>query len=292
VTIVNELHESPDVVRLVGVLNVTPDSFSDGGTYVRPELAVEHGRTLVDQGAWAIDVGGESTRPGAAPVTSDEELERVLPVVAQLAAAGVRVSIDTRHAEVAEHAIRAGAQLINDVAGLRDAAMIEVAATHAVPVIVMHSPAADPAQAHRHAGYHDVAAEVTAFLAAQAAMAIAAGVPGVIVDPGLGFGKSTNDNLQLIARIDALTSLGYPVLVGASRKRFVGVISGVSRPSDRDVATVAVHLAAVERGAQLLRVHNVAAHAHALQARAAVNAAARSPNAAVPRSRRSPRRSR
>lgn len=199
-------------VRLVGIVNVTPDSFSDGGRFLSPALAVEHGRRLVAQGAWAVDVGG-----------------------------------------------------------LRDPRMIAVAATHAVPVVVMHAPAANPADAHRHRGYHDVVAEVVAFLAERAGAAHAAGVPGIIVDPGLGFGKTPEDNVQLIVGLDALTSLGHPVLVGASRKRFVGVIAGVEHPADRDVATVAVHLAAIERGARLLRVHDVAGHVQALRVWHAIN---------------------
>ncbi len=258
-------------VRLVGIVNVTPDSFSDGGRFLSPALAVEHGRRLVAQGAWAVDVGGESTRPGAVPVSADEELDRIVPVIAQLADDGVRVSVDTRRAAVAEEAVDAGARLINDVGGLRDPRMIAVAATHAVPVVVMHAPAANPADAHRHRGYHDVVAEVVAFLAERAGAAHAAGVPGIIVDPGLGFGKTPEDNVQLIVGLDALTSLGHPVLVGASRKRFVGVIAGVEHPADRDVATVAVHLAAIERGARLLRVHDVAGHVQALRVWHAIN---------------------
>jgi dihydropteroate synthase len=256
---------SSDVVRLVGIVNVTPDSFSDGGRFLSPARAVAQGRRLVAQGAWAVDVGGESTRPGAEPVSTDEELDRIIPVIAELSDDGVLVSVDTRHADVAEAAVDAGARLINDVSGLRDPRMIAVAATHAVPVVVMHSPAANPAEAHRHRGYHDVVAEVVEFLAAQAAAARAAGVPGIIVDPGLGFGKAVEDNVRLIARLDALTSLGYPVLVGASRKRFVGTIAGVEHAADRDLATVAVHMAAVERGARLLRVHDVEGHAQALR---------------------------
>jgi len=263
--------DSPDDVRLVGILNVTPDSFSDGGRYLDPARAVEHGRELVAQGAWAVDVGGESTRPGAASVSIDEELDRIVPVITQLAGDGVFVSVDTRRPDVAEHAVLAGARLINDVGGLRDPRMVEIAVAHSVSVVVMHSPTADPAQAHRHRGYDDVVADVVEFVATQAAAALAAGVPGIVVDPGLGFGKTLEDNVRLITHLDELTALGHPVLVGASRKRFVGTLAGVDDAADRDVATIAAHLAAVARGARLLRVHDVAAHTQALRVWTAID---------------------
>ncbi|MDO8392403.1 MAG: dihydropteroate synthase [Actinomycetota bacterium] len=253
-----------DDTLLMGVVNVTPDSFSDGGRYYELADAVAHGMRLLAEGADIVDVGGESTRPGAAPVAADEELRRVLPVVRDLAAAGAAVSIDTRHAEVAEAALAAGACLLNDVSGLRDAAMRRAAAAHGVPVVVMHMPVDDPAVMQQHTSYVDVVDAVVAFLREQAALALAEGVPSVIVDPGFGFGKTVEQNLQLVRRLHDVVNLGYPVLVGASRKRFIGVLSGVTAPEERLGGTLAVHLACVQRGARVVRVHDVAAHRQAL----------------------------
>ena len=251
-------------VLLMGVVNVTPDSFSDGGLYYQLDLAIARGRRLAEEGADIVDVGGESTRPGAEPVGFEEEIRRVLPVVRDLAAAGVAVSIDTRHAAVAEAAVSAGACVVNDVSGLRDPAMRAVAARHGVPAVAMHMPVDDPAVMQHHTEYVDVVDDVVAFLSDHAALALADGVPSVILDPGIGFGKTIEQNLELLRRLDELVALGHPVLVGASRKRFIGVLAGVERPEDRVAGTIAVHLASVERGARLLRAHDVAAHRQAL----------------------------
>lgn len=250
---------------LVGVLNITPDSFSDGGLLRTVEEAVERGLSLVGDGAHIIDVGGESTRPGALPVSLEEERRRVLPVVSALAAQGVIVSIDTRHAEVADAALEHGAALVNDVSGLRHAAMRHVVARHQVPAVIMHSPVDDPAVMQHHSQYDDVVAAVVGFLQRRIDEAQQAGITKIIVDPGIGFGKTTQQNLTLLSRLAELTSLGLPVLVGASRKRFVGEVTGVENPSERVVGSVVAHLAALDQGASLLRVHDVRAHAEAIR---------------------------
>jgi dihydropteroate synthase len=251
-------------VLVVGILNVTPDSFSDGGDHADVRAALERARRMIDDGADMIDIGGESTRPGAGHVSEAEELRRVLPVVGAVAALGVGVSIDTRRAVVAERAIRAGAAVINDVSGLRDPAMVGVAAAAHVPVVIMHAPSDDMAATHQYAGYDNVVADVRLFLAHQAAAALAAGVPDVAIDPGIGFGKSHVENVELVNQLGVLVELGYPVYIGASRKRLIGTLTGVESPKDRDVGSVALHLAAVSRGASIIRVHDVAAHVQAL----------------------------
>lgn len=253
-----------DEVLLMGVVNVTPDSFSDGGRYYALDTAVAHALQLVHEGADIVDIGGESTRPGASPVGLEEELRRVVPVVRELAAAGVAVSIDTRHAAVAEAAVAAGACLVNDVSGLRDPAMRAVAARHGVPAVAMHMPVDDPAVMQQHTEYVDVVNDVVAFLRDHAALALAEGVPTVIVDPGIGFGKTVEQNIALVCRLDELVALGHPVLVGASRKRFIGVLTDVEQPEDRVAGTLAVHLACAQRGTRLVRAHDVAAHRQAL----------------------------
>ena len=253
-----------DAVLLMGIVNVTPDSFSDGGRYLDHDSAVEHGLALAAEGADIVDVGGESTRPGAEPIDEAEEERRVVPVVRRLAAAGLAVSIDTRHAVVADAAVAAGACVVNDISGLRDPAMRDVAAARSVPAVVMHMPVADPAVMQQHTDYADVVGEVCAFLAAHAALALDAGVPQVMIDPGIGFGKTTSQNIELVRHLGALVDLGHPVLVGASRKRFIGELGGAQRADGRMPGTLAVHLAAVSRGARLLRAHDVAAHHQAL----------------------------
>ena len=249
---------------LMGVVNVTPDSFSDGGRYYHLDEAVAHGHRLVADGADIVDVGGESTRPGAEPVPAEEEIRRVVPVVRDLRSAGIAVSIDTRHATVAEAAVAAGACLVNDVSGLRDPAMRAVAAQHDVPAVAMHMPVDDPATMQQHTDYVDVVHDVVAFLSDHAALALSEGVPLVIVDPGIGFGKTVEQNLELVRRLDELVALGHPVLLGASRKRFIGVLTGVEQPEQRVAGTLAVHLAGVQRGARIIRAHDVAAHRDAL----------------------------
>ncbi len=251
-------------VRLMGIVNVTPDSFSDGGRFLAVDDAVEHVAGLIAEGADIVDIGGESTRPGAEPVNTDDELSRVLPVIERVAGLGVPISIDTRHAAVAEAAIDVGAVMINDISGLRDRAMRAVAVCHQVPVVVMHMPIDDPATMQLHTDYIDVVGDVRAFLVEQTERALADGVPQVVVDPGIGFGKTTAQSLELVRRLDEIVELGHPVLVGASRKGFIGQLTSVDDPTDRLAGTLVVHLAAVARGANLLRVHDVAAHRQAL----------------------------
>jgi dihydropteroate synthase len=262
----------PDRCLVMGVLNVTPDSFSDGGEWLEPAAAIEHGRRMVADGADLVDVGGESTRPGAARSPVDEELRRVLPVVRELVADGIVVSIDTMRAEVAEQAVAAGAQVINDVSGGRaDPRMFAVAAAAGVPYILMHwrrhSASMDDATS-----YGDVVADVLAELAPQVDAAQAAGVAPerLAIDPGLGFSKRPEHNWALLHRLPELFTSGFPVLVGASRKRFLGALLGAGpdqpRPaSERDDATVAITTLAAAAGAWCVRVHEVRPNADAVR---------------------------
>jgi dihydropteroate synthase len=233
----------------MGVLNVTPDSFSDGGRWLDPAAAVEHGLQMVREGADVIDVGGESTRPGAEPVDAGEELRRVIPVVEALAP-HTRVSIDTRKAEVAEAALAAGATLLNDVS----AGLAPVARAAGAGWVAMHMRG-DPRTMQEDPSYGDVVAEVTAFLVERAD---AAGVEEVWIDPGIGFGKTMEHNLSLLAHLDALVATGYPVVVGASRKSFLGRLTDGAGPDDRVEASVATAAWALSQGAAMVRVHDVA----------------------------------
>jgi dihydropteroate synthase len=234
---------------VMGVLNVTPDSFSDGGRWLDAGAAVAHGRRMVDEGADVIDVGGESTRPGAEPVDVDEELRRVLPVVEALAP-HTRVSIDTRKAEVAEAALAAGASLLNDVS----ATLAPVARAAGAGWVAMHMQG-EPRTMQQDPTYDDVVAEVTAFLVERAREA---GVDEVWIDPGIGFGKTMAHNLALLAHLDTLVATGYPVVVGTSRKGFLGQLTGGVPAEDRVEASVATAAWALSRGASMVRVHDVA----------------------------------
>ncbi|HNR00820.1 MAG TPA: dihydropteroate synthase, partial [Trueperaceae bacterium] len=216
-----------------------------------------------EEGALVLDVGGESTRPGAAPVGLGEEARRVLPVIEALAAAGAVVSVDTRKAEVAAAALAAGAAVVNDVGGLRDPAMLAACAAAGAPAIVMRMQG-EPRTMQAAPRYGDVVAEVEAFLLEQARRAAAAGVPSVVLDPGIGFGKDLDHNLDLLRATARLAGHGHPLLVGASRKAFIGRLAGGVGPESRLSGTLAAHLAAAAAGAALLRVHDVAAHAQAL----------------------------
>lgn len=198
----------------MGVLNLTPDSFSDGGRYTTPQAALEHARRMVAEGADLIDVGGESTRPGAEPVSVEEEKRRVLPVLEALLSLGVPISVDTRKPEVAAEALALGAHLLNDVTGLRDERMMALAARYGIPAVIMHMPVPDPATMQQHAHYTDVVGEVRAFLQAQAHKALRAGVPQVVLDPGIGFGKTLEHNLELIRRLDEAGRAGPPGAAG------------------------------------------------------------------------------
>jgi dihydropteroate synthase len=244
------------VARVMGVLNVTPDSFSDGGRWLDPAAAIAHGREMVVDGADLIDIGGESTRPGAHPVPLDEELRRVIPVVEALADVAP-VSIDTRKPEVARAAVSAGASLINDVS----AELWPVAAETGAGWVAMHMPA-DPSIMQKHAVYDDVVAEVRDFLVARAEKARGAGVEKVWIDPGIGFGKTARHNLLLLHYLEALVETGWPVLVGTSRKSFLGSLAARPGedplpPADRLEGSVATAAWAVLHGADVVRVHDV-----------------------------------
>jgi dihydropteroate synthase len=245
---------------VMGVVNVTPDSFSDGGRYLDPEAAVAHGLALVAEGADLLDVGGESTRPGATDVPEAVELERVLPVVEELArTAELPVSIDTRKAAVAAAALAAGATMVNDVsAGRHDPDLLGVAADAKVPLVLMHM-LGTPATMQDDPRYDDVVAEVEAFLAERCRAAEAAGVDhqALVIDPGIGFGKRDQDNYALLDQLARFTRLGHPVMVGTSRKGFIG--RALDSPADQRVeGTAATVVWAVERGARIVRVHDVA----------------------------------
>ena len=243
----------------MGVVNVTPDSFSDGGRYLDPEGAIQRGLSLVRDGADLLDVGGESTRPGSAPVSAEEELARVLPVLRGLAVAGVPLSIDTSKAEVAAAACGAGATIVNDVTSLSDPAMARVVAHAGASLCLMHMQGT-PATMQEAPTYRDVVAEVGDALALAVERAVAAGVMAerIVVDPGIGFGKRLEHNLALVAACGTLMRrVGRPVLVGVSRKRFLGELTG--RPvEDRRFGTAAAVTACVLAGARIVRVHDVA----------------------------------
>ena len=257
---------------VMGIVNVTPDSFSDGGR--GPQAALSHARHLLDQGALILDIGGESTRPGAAAVDTDTELQRVLPVIRGLAGSGAVISIDTMKPEVARAALEAGAHLVNDVSGLRDPAMRAVCAEWGAPACIMHMQG-EPRTMQLEPHYRDVVAEVFGYLRSQAQLALAAGVPGVLIDPGIGFGKTPEHNLSLLRALEQLTAGSVPVMVGASRKKFLGHLSGEAQASaeTRDAASLALHLHSARRGAALVRVHDVRSHVIGLRVQAALGSA-------------------
>jgi dihydropteroate synthase len=262
---------------LMGVLNVTPDSFSDGGDFLSPERAVARAATMLDEGAQIIDVGGESTRPGSDPVSPEEEARRVVPVIREILAElpDAIVSVDTYRSGTAEAALEAGARIVNDVTALRgDPRLVDVVAGARCPVILMHM-LGEPKTMQRAPRYGDVVREVRDFLAGRAGRAVAAGVEevNIILDPGIGFGKTLEHNLALLNNLDSIVELGFPVLVGASRKSFIGKITGVEEARERVPGTVAANVIAYERGATFFRVHDVRANREALAvARAILNA--------------------
>ena len=249
----------------MGIVNVTPDSFSDGGLFLEPERAVAHGRRLLEEGADILDVGGESTRPGAEPVPAAIELERTAPVIAQLAGSGATVSIDTSKARVAGAALDAGATIVNDVTALRgDPELAALCAERTCEVILMHMRGS-PRTMQDAPVYHDVVDEVRAFLAARIEAATAAGIDEqrIWIDPGIGFGKTTVHNLELLRRLGRLCELGRPVVVGSSRKRFLGALTG-REVDERLGGTIASSVLALAHGAEVLRVHEVLAARRAL----------------------------
>ena len=255
---------SLDRPRVMGVLNVTPDSFSDGGMHTDPVAA---GLAMVGDGADIVDVGGESTRPGAAPVLPDEEQARIIPTVRALAREGVLVSIDTRNASTMRAALEAGARIINDVSGLtHDPAAVEVVRAHGCPVVLMHMRGT-PATMNAEARYQDVKTDVVAELAAFRARAIDSGIrpEAILLDPGIGFAKLAEHSIAVLRGLADIVALGHPVLVGVSRKSFIGRLSGETRPDRRLGGSLAAALFAVSQGASILRVHDVIETVQALR---------------------------
>lgn len=244
---------------IMGILNVTPDSFSDGGSYASIDDAVDAGRKMIEDGALIIDVGGESTRPGADPVSEEEELNRVLEVVRSLAQENICVSIDTRHASIARACVDAGASIINDVTGFRDPEMVKVAASSDVGLVVMHMQGDDPRTMQDSPEYTDVVDEVAAYLKARASELEEAGIDHdrICLDPGPGFGKTAKQTIQLMRNFQEFVHLGYPLMVAVSRKSYIGYAYNIDDPKQRDDASAAEALMACELGASVIRTHNV-----------------------------------
>lgn len=269
-----ESWQLPAAGAIMGILNVTPDSFSDGGVHADVAAAVAHARRMIDAGADMIDIGGESTRPGSAEVTVAEELDRVLPVVAALRAEfpHARLSIDTRHAEVARATLLAGADVVNDITGLADPAMRQVCAELPCGVVLMHMQG-EPGTMQQNPRYDDVVAEVRAFFETRVALAVANGIAPerICLDPGIGFGKTVEHNLSLIRHLESLRVRNLPMLMALSRKRFMGSLLGDAElPKLSPVPTVVMSLLSADRGADLHRVHDVAELKQALVLRAAL----------------------
>ncbi|HVD41902.1 MAG TPA: dihydropteroate synthase [Solirubrobacterales bacterium] len=259
------------MAKLMGVVNVTPDSFSDGGLYLDPEAAIAHGRELAAAGAEILDVGGESTRPGAEAVSAEEELRRVVPVIRGLSDIDCDVSVDTSKARVAEAALDAGAAIVNDVTALRgDPEMAGLCAERGATVVLMHM-LGDPRTMQDDPRYGDVVAEVKAFLARRLEAAVAAGIAEerVWLDPGIGFGKTAADNMELLRRLGELRELGRPLVIGTSRKSFIGRVDG-SDAAHRLGGTIASSVLAAAEGAEVLRVHDVAEMRQALTVATAI----------------------
>ena len=258
--------------KVMAILNVTPDSFSDGGERLDPAQAIGDGLRFVSEGADIVDVGGESTRPGSQPTAPDEELQRVLPVVEGLVRRGVLVSIDTRRASVARACLDAGARVVNDISALEDdPELMPLVAQRGAPVVLMHRRGR-PEDKYVVPAYANVVEEVRGFLIERAEICQGAGVARdrIALDPGLGFGKSVEENMALIAGAARLADTGYPVLIGASRKSFIGRLTGIAEPRRRDPASVWLAVEAARRGAAIVRVHDVAATRQALAVSAAI----------------------
>lgn len=269
-------HRPACQTRVMGILNVTPDSFSDGGEFVSTDAAVTRGLEMVREGAVIVDVGPESTRPGSVAVADEEQIRRAIPVIRGIRRAGgaMSISIDTRSARVAAAAIEAGADMVNDVSALRDDAdMARVVAEAGVEVVLMHrrGNSADM-QVGGGPEYGDVVGEIKDFLTDRVEFAVRAGIAEekIIVDPGIGFGKRVEDNLTILRRVASFTEWGRPVLIGASRKRFLGTVLGLEQPKDRDAASIACAVIAAQQGAAIVRVHDVARTCQALRMLAAV----------------------
>jgi dihydropteroate synthase len=255
----------------MGIVNVTPDSFSDGGLFLEADAAVAHGLALAEEGAAILDVGGESTRPGAAPVAEEEELRRVLPVVQPLAAAGQRISVDTTKVAVARAALDAGATIVNDVSAFRfEPGLAGLVAERGAHCCLMHM-LGEPRSMQEDPRYDDVVSEVKAFLEERLAFAVGEGISEerVWLDPGIGFGKTVAHNLELLRRLREIVAIGRPVVVGTSRKSFLGRLAGGKPEGERLPGTIATNVLALERGASIFRVHDVAPVVDALTVAAA-----------------------
>ena len=251
---------------VMGILNVTPDSFADGGRFENFDSALHRGLEMLSEGVDIIDVGGESTRPGSYRIAPEEELRRVLPVVEALAAKGAVISIDTKRAVTARKAVEAGARIVNDVsAGLSDPDMLAVVASLGCPYIAMHTRG-ESSDMHVRAVYDDVVAEVVSELRARARASLAAGISpeNLILDPGIGFAKESEHNWKILSHLDAFTAIGYPILIGASRKRFLGQLVGSSMTDARESATIALTTLLAEQGVWGVRVHSVKPHRDAI----------------------------
>ena len=244
--------------KIMGIVNVTPDSFSDGGKYYSSVQAIEHGLQLAEEGADILDIGGESTRPEADEVSVHSELERVIPVIEALSARGLVVSVDTSKPEVMTAAAQVGAQIINDVYALRREGALEAAEKSGCGVCLMHMQG-EPRTMQKNPVYNDLMAEVKSFLAERAQALRDLGVPAerIVLDPGFGFGKTVSQNFELLAKTEDFLSLGYPLLYGMSRKSSLGAVTGVAKAEERLISSVTAHLLAVERGASIVRVHDV-----------------------------------
>jgi dihydropteroate synthase len=249
---------------IMGVLNVTPDSFSDGGLFNNVDTAVAHGKKMVSDGADLIDVGGESSRPGSEPLTENEELARILAVVTRLVKEiSVPISIDTYKPLVADACLKAGAHLINDITGLTNSAMRNVAAEHNVPVVMMHMQGT-PKVMQKKPVYQDVLGEIKSFFKKQIVTAHRIGIQQIIIDPGIGFGKTVEHNLQIVKHLETFSSLGCPILIGPSRKSFIGTITGLP-VEERLEGTIAAITVAIMNGANIVRVHDVKECRRAIQ---------------------------
>lgn len=257
-------------MKIMGILNVTPDSFSDGGRFHNEERAVARAHEMLDEGADIIDVGGESSRPGAEPLTAEEEWWRIGNVIEDVARWGVQVSVDTYRPEVAQKALEAGASMVNDITGLADERMVQLVAEHGCEVVVMHMRGT-PKNMQEHPAYEDVVDDISAFFEERITVAQKAGIKrkDLILDPGIGFGKTVAHNLELIKRIDDFKELGCRVLLGASRKSFIGAVTG-AEVEHRLPGSLAVAVLAVERGVDVLRVHDVSETIQAVELAEAV----------------------
>ncbi len=248
------LHNAP---MIMGVLNITPDSFSDGGCYTKPDEALRHALRLIEEGADIIDIGGESSRPGAEPVSADEEMDRVVPVIEEIrATCNLPLSIDTCKAQVAGAALEAGVNWVNDISGLRfDPEMADVVKQHQCPVVIMHM-LGEPRTMQKDPSYHDVVGQVKSFFRERISNLDKMGITRLIIDPGIGFGKRLEDNLLLLRHLEQLTEFGYPLMIGVSRKSFIGALTG-QPVTEREAGTLAANIWCYQKGARIFRTHEV-----------------------------------